>query len=91
VLKQLQQVPFGTTLTYGGLASAIGQPKAARAIGTACHYNPYPLFIPCHRVITSRGQAGGFAYTTKMKEHLLNFEKKEPLKVLEGVAAPSSD
>ena len=74
VLKRLQKVPFGETLTYGQLASAVDQPKAARAIGMACHYNPFPLFIPCHRVVASDGRIGGFAYDIEMKKRLLAFE-----------------
>jgi O-6-methylguanine DNA methyltransferase len=77
VLKRLQKVPFGAKLTYGDLAAKIEQPKAARAIGMACHYNPFPLFIPCHRVIASGGRLGGFAYDLKMKELLLDFESKD--------------
>jgi methylated-DNA-[protein]-cysteine S-methyltransferase len=73
-LSRLQKVPFGSTLTYGQLAAAIDQPRAARAIGMACHYNPFPLIIPCHRVIASGGRLGGFAYDLKMKELLLEFE-----------------
>lgn len=74
-LSCLQKVVFGEVLTYGELAARIDQPKAARAIGTACHYNPYPLFIPCHRVIASGKRLGGFAYDLKMKRLLLDFEE----------------
>jgi O-6-methylguanine DNA methyltransferase len=73
-LCRLQKVPFGSTITYGQLAAAIAQPRAARAIGMACHYNPFPLLIPCHRVVASGGRLGGFAYDLKMKELLLEFE-----------------
>ncbi len=66
-------------MTYGELAANIGQPKAARAIGMACHHNPYPLFIPCHRVIASGKRLGGFAYDLKMKQLLLNFESLDPI------------
>jgi methylated-DNA-[protein]-cysteine S-methyltransferase len=78
-LGHLQQVPFGEVVTYGELAANIGQPKAARAIGMACHHNPYPLFIPCHRVIASGKRLGGFAYDLKMKQLLLNFESLDPI------------
>jgi O-6-methylguanine DNA methyltransferase len=75
VLSCLSQVPFGTLLTYGELAILAGSPKAARAVGSACHYNPWPLFIPCHRVIAAGGKPGGFAYHPTMKLALLDFEK----------------
>lgn len=75
VLSHLAEIPFGSILTYGELASLALSPKAARAVGSACHYNPFPLFIPCHRVIASGGRPGGFAYDLKMKLLLLDFEK----------------
>lgn len=74
VLSLLQKVPFGEVLTYGELATAADHPRAARAVGTACHFNPYPLFIPCHRVVASGHRMGGFAYDIKMKKLLLDFE-----------------
>jgi O-6-methylguanine DNA methyltransferase len=75
VLQELQKVPFGKTLTYGQLASKSGHPNAARAVGSACHINPFPLFIPCHRVIASGGHIGGFAYDIELKKLLLDFER----------------
>lgn len=74
VLLRLQEVPFGEVVTYGELAEAVGHPKAARAVGTACHFNPFPLFIPCHRVVASGQRIGGFAYDIEMKKRLLDFE-----------------
>jgi methylated-DNA-[protein]-cysteine S-methyltransferase len=74
VLQQLQKVPFGTVTTYGELASESGHPGAARAVGTACHFNPFPLFIPCHRVIAAGGKLGGFALDMRIKKALLDFE-----------------
>jgi O-6-methylguanine DNA methyltransferase len=75
VLTSLQKVAFGSTLTYGELALEAGHPGAARAVGTACHYNPFPLFIPCHRVIASGGKMGGFACDLEIKKLLLEFEE----------------
>lgn len=77
-LHCLQDVPFGDVVSYGELADKIGHPKAARAIGTACHFNPYPLFIPCHRVIAAGGRLGGFAQELPLKKHLLDFEAEKP-------------
>lgn len=80
VLNRLQKLPFGHTLSYGELASAIGQPKAARAIGGACHINPFPLFIPCHRIVAAGGKLGGFATDLEIKRRLLEFEKASAIK-----------
>ena len=76
VLTALQKVPFGHTLSYKSLALASNNPKALRAIGGACHRNPFPLLIPCHRVIRSDGSLGGFALDLEIKKRLLHFEKK---------------
>jgi O-6-methylguanine DNA methyltransferase len=73
-LRCLQEVPFGEAVSYGELAAKIGHPRAARAVGTACHFNPFPLFIPCHRVIAAGGGLGGFALDLRMKKLLLEFE-----------------
>ena len=75
VLDQLKKIPFGKTLSYGEIAKNLGNPNAARAVGNACNKNPFPLVIPCHRVISSDGSLGGFAYGCKMKRTLLNFEQ----------------
>ncbi len=74
-LRCLQDVAFGEVVSYGELAAKAGQPKAARAVGTACHFNPYPLLIPCHRVIAAGGKLGGFAQELRLKKLLLDFEK----------------
>jgi len=75
VLEKMHQVPFGETMTYGELAAAAGNGKAARAAGTVCHDNPFPLFIPCHRIVGSGGRLCGFAYGIEMKKRLIDFEK----------------
>src|ERR1700722_5192045 len=51
VLSKLEKIPFGQSVSYQGLASMAGNAKAARAAGNACATNPYPLVIPCHRVL----------------------------------------
>ena len=68
-------ISFGSFESYSGLAKRVGSPKAARAVGNICRGNPFPLLIPCHRVISADGSIGGFAYGTKMKQELLQFEK----------------
>ena len=74
VLQALQKIPFGKTASYGEVAALCGQPKAARAVGNSCHTNPFPLLIPCHRVIRSSGDIGGFAMDLEIKRRLLEFE-----------------
>lgn len=76
VLSTLQKIPFGELISYGELAQLAGHPKAARAVGTTCHLNRYPLFIPCHRVISSNGKIGGFAGDLEIKKRLLEFEQR---------------
>lgn len=75
VLKALQKIPFGKTASYREIAEKIGHPYAARAVGNACRLNPFPLVIPCHRVICQDGKLGGFAYGLPLKQALLNFER----------------
>ena len=57
----LHQVPFGQTVTYGQLAEMAGNKNAARAVGTAMRRNPFPLLVPCHRVIRSNGTIGNYS------------------------------
>jgi len=71
VLKQTGQIPRGKVATYSGLAVKIGSPQAARAVGTALANNPFPLIIPCHRVVRTDGSLGGFGGGIKMKKELL--------------------
>jgi methylated-DNA-[protein]-cysteine S-methyltransferase len=74
VLNQTGMIPRGAVSTYGRLAEKLGTPKAARAVGTALATNPFPLVIPCHRVIRSDGSLGGYGGGLKMKKALLNME-----------------
>ncbi len=75
VLTALIEVPFGKTVSYSQLAEKSGHPKAQRAVGTVMSKNPFPLLIPCHRVIRSDGKVGEFALGTEMKVKLLDHEK----------------
>ena len=61
VWKAISNIPKGKTLTYKELAKIIGKPKATRAIANACGKNPFPIKIPCHRVIRSDGNIGGYS------------------------------
>ncbi len=73
-LQAIEKIPFGEVASYGEIASLAGEEKGARAIGNVCNKNPYPLVIPCHRVIQGNGSLGGFDYPLKMKELMLEFE-----------------
>jgi O-6-methylguanine DNA methyltransferase len=61
VLKAALAIPLGQTRSYQWVAQKIGRPKAVRAVGQALRKNPYPLVIPCHRVVKSDGTPGGYA------------------------------
>ena len=76
VLKATLKIPLGKTRTYQWLARKIGHPKAVRAVGNALKKNPFPLIIPCHRVVKSNGKIGSYAGGRKMKINLLELEKK---------------
>jgi O-6-methylguanine DNA methyltransferase len=71
VWAALREIPAGQTESYGRLAAALGAPKAARAVGSACAANPIPLLIPCHRVLPSGGGLGGFSGGLHWKRLLL--------------------
>ncbi|MEA1921828.1 MAG: MGMT family protein, partial [Pseudomonadota bacterium] len=68
-------IPHGNVTSYGLLAAHLGKPKAARAVGTALATNPFPILIPCHRVIRSDCTLGGFGGGSQMKRALLEAEE----------------
>ena len=74
VWRQLQEIPYGQTLSYGDLAKCVGNPKASRAVGAANGCNPIPIMIPCHRVIGSDGKLTGFGGGLPTKKALLTLE-----------------
>ncbi|MDH3305441.1 MAG: methylated-DNA--[protein]-cysteine S-methyltransferase [Gammaproteobacteria bacterium] len=74
VLKALQEIPYGQTVSYGEIAKRIGRPKAVRAVGAANGRNPIPIVVPCHRVIGSSGDLTGFGGGLDTKEALLRLE-----------------
>tara|TARA_Y100000310_G_scaffold249231_1_gene255259 strand:- start:324 stop:629 length:306 start_codon:yes stop_codon:yes gene_type:complete len=78
VWSELKKIPAGKTKTYKEIATIIGHPKAARAVANACKRNPYPINIPCHRVIKSDGRLGGYSAPggINKKKQLLKFEKE---------------
>ncbi len=75
VWEQLLAIPWGTTKSYGEIAENLGSIGHSRAVGTACGRNPIPLLIPCHRVIASNGNLGGFSGPKGWKEKLLKLER----------------
>lgn len=76
VWKELLNIPSGETCTYGQIAKNIKDPKAVRAVGTAIGKNPVSVIIPCHRVIRSSGELGGYYWGKEMKKRILETEKK---------------
>lgn len=75
VLEYVSTIPRGAVRTYGEVASALGRPGAARAVGQALRANPVPLLVPCHRVVAADGSLGGFsAGGRRQKERLLEAE-----------------
>ena len=63
VYEVVKRIPKGKVMTYGGVAQAIGRPRAARAVGTALHNNPQPVIIPCHRIVNREGRlTANFAF-----------------------------
>lgn len=76
VWRALLRLPTGRVQTYACLAQTIGRPKATRAVGTAIGANPIAWLIPCHRVIRSDGQLGGYRWGTAKKKACLAYEKR---------------
>ena len=74
VWRATSLIPYGETRSYAWVASQIRRPGAARAAGQALARNPLPIIIPCHRVIASSGQLGGYSGGVEMKKRLLHLE-----------------
>lgn len=74
VWKTTKKIPKGKVVTYGQIAEVIGCPKAARAVGNALNKNPFAPQVPCHRVVRSDGNLGGYAGGAKKKRRLLEWE-----------------
>ena len=74
VLGRLTDLDYGSMASYAAVAAALGNPKAARAVGTACAANPVPVVVPCHRVVRSDGSAGGYVGGVEAKRALLALE-----------------
>lgn len=90
VWRALQEIPFGVTVSYGQLATTIGQPSAVRAVGLANGRNPISVIVPCHRVIGADGSLTGYGGGTERKRLLLDLEQASARPRLDGwVGAPA--
>lgn len=76
VWDELRRIPYGETRTYARIAEQIGRPSAVRAVARACATNPAALVIPCHRVLRSDGQLGGYRWGIENKRAILAKEKE---------------
>ena len=74
VLQKTKKIPYGRTLSYKQIASALGSPDASRAVGNSLGKNPVPIIIPCHRVIKTDGSTGGYSSGVATKKKLLAIE-----------------
>ena len=74
VLRHLAEIGYGHTASYAAVARLAGNPKAVRAVGTACATNPMPVVVPCHRVVRSDGSIGGYLGGADAKQTLLTLE-----------------
>ncbi len=74
VWGRIAQIPYGEMRTYGAIATALGDPGAARAVGIACNHNPVPVIVPCHRVVGAGGKMVGFGGGIDRKRRLLELE-----------------
>lgn len=86
VLKQTCKIPRGKVATYAELAAKVGNPRAARAVGMALANNPFPLIIPCHRVVRADRKPGQFGGGMAMKRQLL--EKEGVILDVQGKISP---
>ena len=74
VYRKLLQVPKGKVTTYGELAKSVGLKNGQRTIGMIMKKNPFPVIVPCHRVVKSDGKIGGYAYGERVKSRMLTNE-----------------
>ena len=81
IYQKLLQVPTGYVTTYGDLAKAINLKNGQRVVGQIMKNNPFPVIIPCHRVVKSDGTIGGYAFGIERKVNILS---KEGIKTSEG-------
>ena len=83
VYRAAAAIPFGQTRTYGALAKQLGRPDGAQAVGQALGRNPWPIVVPCHRILAADGKTGGFSAPGGARTKLQLLE-------IEGALAPAS-
>ena len=76
VWRELRDIPYGATTSYGDIARRLGDPAASRAVGAANGRNPLPIIVPCHRVIGADGSLTGFGGGLAVKRYLLDLEQR---------------
>lgn len=81
IYKKLLEVPKGKVTTYGELAKSVGLKNGQRVVGKIMNRNPYPVIIPCHRVVKADGHVGGYAYGDSIKSNMLI---REGIKIKNG-------
>lgn len=74
-LFKIQEIAYGTTQSYSEIAKSLGNKGYARMVGSTCRMNPFPIVIPCHRVILNNGELGQFSQGKGMKKKLIRLEK----------------
>ncbi|WP_026692258.1 methylated-DNA--[protein]-cysteine S-methyltransferase [Peribacillus kribbensis] len=78
VWEYMKTIPYGETRSYSDTAAAVGSPKAVRAVGQASRRNPFPIVVPCHRIIGKNGALTGYSGSkTNLKEILLGLESRQ--------------
>ncbi len=77
VLRAVAAIPFGAKKTYRDIAEDVGHPGAWRFVGTTMAKNPFPILIPCHRVVRSNGEIGGYGGGSDLKKRLIAFENEK--------------
>jgi methylated-DNA-[protein]-cysteine S-methyltransferase len=95
VYQAARTIPVGSTATYGDIAGLLGAPHAARAVGKALARNPFAIVVPCHRVVGSGGEVGGFSaeggVNTKIRMLAIEGARAEQVSLFEEGRAASSD
>jgi methylated-DNA-[protein]-cysteine S-methyltransferase len=93
VYEVAREIPAGSTMTYGEVAAHVGEPGAARAVGQALGRNPFPIVVPCHRVLAAGGKPGGFSggdgVATKLRMLTIEGARPAPHPTLFDSGSPS--
>ncbi len=84
VYRTVCTIPWGQTRSYKWVAQRLGRSGSSRAVGQALKRNPYPLIVPCHRVIRADGSIGGFSEGKRLKKRLLELEKADKIRKDKG-------